>query len=217
VWVLLLSLAQPALAAEAIFVPQRELRLSRVVVRVNGRQIIPAAQPVRVRVGTTGFDRVEVLLVPQQADPSPPSPPWVLSAQFQGGVEYLVRENACSFFEIWPKVEPEGDQTQWVRFRVAPGVRQAIEFKETGAEPVLVRPGETTPPLEVSSKSAMCPHAASGFDALPSPADWETGRPKHLGLVFATERVLVIWYLGPKAELALTVEERPAGLRTGPP
>jgi hypothetical protein len=201
-------LARTAWAGEATFTARSSDGPAQIVVTVNGRQVFPADAPVRVRVAQrrSAFDRVEV----RQRDES--QRPWVHFAQLRAGADYVVRENPCSLFDLWDQAAPESAMTHWVRFRVAPGVSQAISFRAGLGEHVAVQPGATSAPIAVTRGGAMCEHASAEFDALPARADWATARPKHVGFFFMNDQVLVVTYVGPKAELAVSVEDRPADL-----
>lgn len=198
----MIVLASGALAGEARFSALPQDRAPRVTVKVNGRQIFPSKGTVRVQVGTQTFDRIEASW-DRTVD--------VVFAQFDPKVEYVVRENPCSMFEIWRK-DDERAPTHWVSFRVSPTLREAIEFRLRPGSPVVVKPGETSAPIPVLPGGAMCLHAAASFEALPAHSDWETGKPKRISYRFLRDQLLVVTYVGPQAELSLSVREKPAGL-----
>ncbi len=204
--VIVLALAHRSMAGEATFTAVAQDRPTRVVVKVNGHQIFPASTATRVPVAIHAVDRVEITSRPEAK--AVPSSAWVFFAQFVAGEAYRVRENPCSLAEIWPSDGPDPDAPRWVRFRVAPGVRQAIEFRKAGSSPVLVRPGETSQPIEVDPGGAMCPHTvALTVAALPAPGNWATAQPQHLEYRFLNDRVLVVTYAGPKAGLTLALQD----------
>lgn len=183
-----------------------------VVVKVNGRQVFPAAgKSVRVQVNARALGRIEVSH--SRSKDTEPQPPSVVWAQFTPGTEYVVRENPCSMFELWPKgQDEETPPVHWVSFRVAPGVRQAIEFRTSPGPTVLVKPGTTSAPSPVYPGGAMCMRAAATFEALPEHGDRDTVRTKRISYRFLNDQLLVVTYSGPRAELSLSLREKPAGL-----